>query len=337
MIYEEGIYRFKGRRRFVMQCEYLKNSVEIKEKLQFLFKSNCRKVAIVAFVGSNAVEYIPNKDNLTIYCWPHPGATSPNAIRQLQQKGVKVFFSDNMHKKIYWAHGRGTIIASANLTDNALSGEVLQESGVYISSNDFDIDKEISNLKNIRLAEHDEIEQLERKARTTERFIPTRKDKVILFKEFMEFSNKPQIKILNYVEDRTTISKEEIKENIKTEQKLKTVTVINNNDIESPAYFNVGDIVLQVKTFNDKDKIHGKNTHPLNWLFVDAITYSKKDKSYLVAQIKPNREVPFDINDSKFIMAFKKIFNSTEWNDKIDERCNVKESFWEKIASETNH
>ena len=155
-----------------MQCEYLKNSVEIKEKLQFLFNSNCRKVAVVAFVGSNAIEYLPNKDNLTIYCWPHPGVTSPNGIRQLLQKGVKIFFSDNMHKKIYWAQGRGTIIASANLTDNALSGDVLQESGVFISSNDFDIDKEISNLKNIRPAKNEEIDQLEHKARSTESFFP---------------------------------------------------------------------------------------------------------------------------------------------------------------------
>ena len=320
-----------------MQCEYLKNSVEIKEKLEFLFNSDCRKIAIVAFVGSNAIDYIPNKDNLTIYCWPHPGATSPNAIRQFQQKGVKVFFSDNMHKKIYWAQDRGTIIASANLTHNALSGEVLQESGVFISSNDFDIDKEISNLKNIRLAGYDEIEILEHKARTTERFIPTRKDLVISFREFMEFSNKPQIKLLNWSAERTTKSNEEIKENIKSEQKLNRVMVYNDNDIENAACFNAGDIVLQVKTFNDEDMIHGKNTHPLNWLFVDVITYSNEDESFLVAQTKPNREVPFDINEPKFVNAFKKIFNSTEWDDIIDKECNVRKSFWEKISSEMNH
>lgn len=320
-----------------MQCEYLKNSVEIKEKLQFLFNSNCRKVAVVAFVGSNAIEYIPNKDNLTIYCWPHPGATSPNAIRQLQQKGVKVFFSDNMHKKIYWAQGRGTIIASANLTDNALSGEVLQESGVYISSDDFDIDKEISNLKNIRFAKHDEIEQLECKARTTERFIPTRKDKVISFNEFMEFTNKPQIKILVFSEERSTESTKEIEEKIKAEQKIATVTIINDNDVnhKKVKFFQLGDIALQIKTYNDRN-IHGNTKHSLKWLFVDAITYSKKDKSHLVVQTKPNREVPFDINDSKFVIAFKKLFNSTRRNNIIDGQCNVKEAFWEKVSAEMN-
>lgn len=321
-----------------MQCEYLKNSVEIKEKLQFLFKSKCRKVAIVAFVGSNAIEYIPNKDNLTIYCWPHPGATSPNALRQLLQKGVKVFFSDNMHKKIYWAQGRGTIIASANLTDNALSGDVLQESGVFISSNDFDIDKEISNLKNIRPAKNEEIDQLERKARTTESFFPTRKNKIISFREFMKFSSKSPIKLLTFSEKRSTESRNEIRENIKSEKKNKTITIFNDNDVEQENvdFFEAGDIVLQIQTFCDKknnEKIHGKTKSPLTWLFVDAITYSNED-GFVVVQIKPNREVPFDINDSKFVIAFKKIFNFTEWEDLIDEQRNVRKSFWKRVLKQ---
>ena len=135
-----------------MQCEYLKNSNEIRIKLHELFNSECKKIAIVAFVGSYAIDYISNNHNLTIYCWPHPVATSANGIRLLQQEGVEIFFSDNMHKKIYWAENRGTIITSANLTYNALSGNVLQESGVFISSNDFDIDAEILNLNNVRAA-----------------------------------------------------------------------------------------------------------------------------------------------------------------------------------------
>lgn len=314
-----------------MQCEYLKSSDEIREKLDFLFNSKCRKIAIVAFVGSNAIDYIPNIDNLQIYCWPHSGATSANGIRLLQQKGVKIFFSDNMHKKIYWAENRGTIITSANLTYNALSGDVLQESGVFIPSNDFDIDAEISRLKNIRLANYEEIEDLERKARIAEVFVPSAKNKVMTFREFMNLSCKPKIKILNYCDERSQESKKAIKDNIQSEQKLNAVNVINDNDVENVACFDAGDIVLQVKTFNDDDMIHEKNKHPLRWLFVDATTYSEEDESYLVAQIKSNREIPFDINDANFISAFKEVFNSTDWKYIIDKQSNVKESFWVKV------
>ncbi len=110
--------------------------------------------------------------------------------------------------------------------------------------------------------------------------------------------------------------------------------VINDNDIENVACFDVGDIALQVKTFNDK-KIHEKNMHPLAWIFVDVITYSNEDDSSLVAQIKPSREVPFDINEPKFVNAFKKIFNSsTERDYIIDEQCNVRKSFWERVLKQ---
>ena len=65
-------------------------------------------------------------------------------------------------------------------------------------------------------------------------------------------------------------------------------------------------------------------------------TYSEEDESYLVAQIKPNREIPFDINDSNFISAFKEIFNNTDWKNIIDEESNIKSTFWKKVLDEMN-
>lgn len=321
---------------FSVKCEYLKNSDEIRNKISDLFSTDCRKVAIVAFIGSSATEYIPNFKNLQIYCWPHPGATSANGIRQLQQKGVKVFFSDNMHKKIYWAKGRGTIVASANLTDNGLSGEGLQESAVFIPSDDFDIDTEISNLKEVGLAGYQEIEDLEKRARISESFIPPKKSKTMSFKDFMNLSHTPQIKILSYGDFRTPKSKKEIKENIKLEQKLSAVNLINDNDVDNIANFDIGDIVLQVKTFNDNDEIHKGNKRPLTWLFVDAITYSEEDESYLVAQIKQNREIPFDLDNPEFVAAFKTMFNSLDWEDVRNENYDVKNSFWKKVLDKMN-
>ena len=154
----------------------------------------------------------------------------------------------------------------------------------------------------------------------------------------MSLSDKPKIKILNYKEVRSSKSKKEIKENIQSEQKIETVNVFNDNDIDegNEDHFVAGDIVLQVKTFNDNDQIHGGKKLPLRWLFVDVKTYSEEDESYLVAQIKPNREIPFDINDSNFISAFKEIFNNTDWKNIIDEESNIKSTFWKKVLDEMN-
>lgn len=316
-----------------MECEYLKNSDEIRKKIAHLFDTADPKVAIVAFVGSSAIEYIPNCNNLQVYCWPLPGATSANGIRLLQQKGVKVFFSDNMHKKIYWAKGNGAVVASANLTYNGLSGKELQESGVFIPADKFDIDAEINNLKSIRLAGRQEIEDLERKSRIFGSIVHSTNNKVISFREFMELPYRPKIKILSYCEEREKETIKEIKENIKKEQKLNTVELVNDNDVKEVTCFDAGDIILQVKTFNDDDIIHGKNMHPLTWLFVDVTTYSEDAESYLVAQIKPNREIPFNVGDIEFISAFKSEFNTTDWKDIKDKYCNVKESFWKKVLN----
>lgn len=320
-----------------MECEYLKNSDEIREKIAHLFDTADQKVAIVAFVGSSAIEYIPNCNNLQVYCWPHPGATSANGIRLLQQKGVQVFFSDNMHKKIYWAKGKGAVVASANLTYNGLSGKELQESGVFIPADKFDIDAEINNLKSVRLAGRQEIEDLERKSRIFGSIVHSTNNKVMSFREFMELPYRPKVKILSYCEEREKETIKEIKENIKKEQKLNTVELVNDNDIDESKinHFKAGDIVLQVKTYC-KENDNGKDEYPIyrnkiKWLFVDVTTYSEEAESYLVAQIKPNREIPFNVNDIEFISAFKSEFNSINLEDISDEYYNVKESFWKKV------
>lgn len=127
--------------------QYLTDSKSIKDKLEWLFETDERKVAIVGFVGGNAAEYIPRRDNLEIYCWPLPHATNPDGIVALNEKGANVYFKEKLHAKIYWAEGRGVIIGSANLSDNALGENGLLEFAVYIRDEKFNIDDVIKDFE----------------------------------------------------------------------------------------------------------------------------------------------------------------------------------------------
>ncbi|MET0645175.1 MAG: hypothetical protein ABW208_01055 [Pyrinomonadaceae bacterium] len=108
-------------------------SAEIREEIGRLFSSSKgRRVAVVAFVGDGAEEYVRKPEGLHIYCWPKEGGTNPNALRKLIRLGAKVHFADSLHMKVYWTEDRGAIITSANLCTNALGSGDLKEIGVRL-------------------------------------------------------------------------------------------------------------------------------------------------------------------------------------------------------------
>lgn len=317
-----------------MKVTYLKNSHEIRKKLKYLFQTKFPKVAVVAFVGSRAVDYISNYKNLTVYCWPHPGATNANGVRQLKSHGVRVNFCDNMHKKIYWAKDRGVIITSANLTYNALSGNVLQETGVFIDDKNFDIQSHINSLINVRDAETAEIDDLEKQSRIKGPVVKNDNSlKLLSFKEFMDLKDIPPVKMLYYSFYRPSKEQNRLVNKVKNDLYLDLIRLINDNDINEEFYqanYETGDVVLQVKTSGENDLIRGNNKHPLTWLFVDAKTRLYKN-TYTVVQYKEHCDFPFDVKEACFVEAFKKVCNNTKWEDIVDKKGNVKKNFWEKV------
>lgn len=91
-----------------------------KELTTLMAPSKRRRVAISAFVGKGARDYIPKPRGVELICWPRAGGTNPQELRRLKRGGVKIGFANLLHMKLYWAAGRGTLVTSANLSTNAL-------------------------------------------------------------------------------------------------------------------------------------------------------------------------------------------------------------------------
>jgi len=90
------------------------------------------RVIAVAFVGADALRFLPSPRNIEIYCWPKAGGTNPHAIEQLLEAGATVKFVDHLHMKLYASVDGGAVIGSANLTANALGEGGLIECGMLL-------------------------------------------------------------------------------------------------------------------------------------------------------------------------------------------------------------
>ncbi len=123
-----------------------------------------RRVAIVAYVGTDGELYLPQPENLHVICSPSAGATDPNVIRSLRKRGAKVQFSDNLHMKVYWSKHRGCLITSANASSSALGKNGLKEAGVLLPPRSVDIGKLIK-YANPREVTVKELRRLDRESR----------------------------------------------------------------------------------------------------------------------------------------------------------------------------
>lgn len=117
-----------------------------KEIIRIFSNRKSRRIAISAFVGNGANSFLPYPRGIILYCWPQPGGTNPNILRGLIKSGVKVFFADRLHAKVYWTDKGQAIITSANLSRNALGIGNLLEFGVLIDSKKININKIITSL-----------------------------------------------------------------------------------------------------------------------------------------------------------------------------------------------
>jgi len=126
----------------------LYTSADVYESVQRLFSSSKgRRVAVTAFAGADAGDFLPNAEGVEVYCWPKAGSTSAEGVEDLQKRGAVVRFVDRLHSKIYWAEGRGAIVTSANLSRSAMGSKGLVESGVCLPDGVVDIDKLLRPLR----------------------------------------------------------------------------------------------------------------------------------------------------------------------------------------------
>lgn len=90
-----------------------------------------RRVALVAFVGRSPTRFADRLEGVEVVCWPAPGATSGDGVRELLKAGATVRFARGMHRKVYWSETRGALVGSANLSWSALGERANAEACVY--------------------------------------------------------------------------------------------------------------------------------------------------------------------------------------------------------------
>jgi hypothetical protein len=126
------------------KARVLYTSGELHAQIKRLFRDpspNDRRVAIVAYVGADALSLLPRPEGVLVVCSPQPLATSHAAIQELVRRKATVRFSDRLHAKVYWSRRRGCIIGSANLSRNALGAKGLKEAGVLLPPGAVKIDR----------------------------------------------------------------------------------------------------------------------------------------------------------------------------------------------------
>jgi hypothetical protein len=118
---------------------------ELAGEVRRVLASRRRRLVVSAYVGDGALDYLPRPRNTTLICWPQPSGTNPAAVSALVKAGVKVFFSDNLHIKLYYGEERGAVLTSANLSRNGLGGG-LMEIGVLLPPGAVDASRVLSSI-----------------------------------------------------------------------------------------------------------------------------------------------------------------------------------------------
>ena len=132
----------------------LYSSKEIRDAVNSLFAAPVngeRRVALVAYIGAQASQFLPDPKGLEIICALEPGATSARALELLKNNGARIRQSNRLHMKVYFSSARGAVICSANASSNGLSGAGLKEAGVLVDAQEVDIAKliEYANPRSI--------------------------------------------------------------------------------------------------------------------------------------------------------------------------------------------
>lgn len=306
-----------------MEIKILPSSKEIKAAIKDIFSvQNQRRVAISAFVGDEANAYLPYPQGIELYCWPKAGGTNPTAIRDLQKRGVKVYFSDSLHMKLYWSK-KGVVITSANLSTYALGAGGLKEIGVLLSAKSVDINKTIQSL-NARDAEETEIVELEKTYKKILRTNPNLSNKP---NEEYSFENWYDLK--SHKEDGDWRLASYTMANVKLSKKAG-----DKLEKEHGSKFYNDILETSTKEYKQDDWIlcyvfNGKKPVSIEWMYAhhiirDSRKYRGQLKYYYqtiqVSKLKAYHGKPFKIDTvfrEAFINAYKEYYKVKENRDEV--------------------
>jgi hypothetical protein len=96
-------------------AEVLYTSGAIHSRIKKLFSKTepkDRRVVLVAYVGADALKFLPNPKGIRVICSPVLG-TDPGAVQTLKARGAIVEASDRLHMKVYWSERNGCVIGQS--------------------------------------------------------------------------------------------------------------------------------------------------------------------------------------------------------------------------------
>lgn len=290
--------------------EVLYNSAKIREKISYLFdkpEGAGRRVVLVAYIGKDYAQYLRSPKGIEIICSPTAGATSVAAIDGLQKAGAWVRFSDELHMKVYWSETRGSVITSANLSDNALGIKGLKEAGVWLEASTLDIDDLVREAQPYEVKET----RLDRLRRDEERYKRAmakigRREADDGF-QFLDWSSLSAVartpwKIGDYIGE--DIIAPTAKERLKDE--FNQTEEANYLSVKSQDLLSEGDWILQFEYDYEKKRMTGSP----EWMMVDFVAAFDKKRAYPFQAIQVHPNGNYERPPFRLTPQFKKAFRS---------------------------
>lgn len=293
-----------------------------------------KRTAVVAYVGVDAADLLPNPKGCSVICWPQPGGTNPNGIRLLLKAGATVSFCDRMHAKVFWCEGVGLILGSANLSSNALGDGALVEAGVMLDESEFDIERLLSQL-NPRKATQSDMDELDRAHRHFERHNPSpakrtkRQMKERSFLEWYSLPLRPTWKMFAYL-GFTSIAVSE--DALATAERDFAATSILDWIPVVPEDIRSDDWVFCFGYFESSGRMRANPC----WIYADFVSSGSGEEGYdevCQVQIPSHDSMPFSI-DKPFVNAFKNVFEQLDDWDKVYVSGVPCDSFIDAVAAE---
>jgi hypothetical protein len=175
------------------QHDLLYTSADIHTRIKHIFGQPNRgdkRVALVAYVGTDGEKYLPHPEGLLLICNLSAGGTDPDTLRQLLKRGAIIKVSDRLHMKVYWSQNRGCVIASANASSNALGKNGLKEAGIWLPSRTVNINRFIRYASPRKLREGD-LRQLDMESRELSKHFRKRRSAKIRAQDFLRWYSSP--------------------------------------------------------------------------------------------------------------------------------------------------
>jgi hypothetical protein len=140
----------------------LTNSKEIAHAIADVLRDKSgKRIVAVAYVGVQAIKYLPNPKGISLFCSTEIPGTNPSSLRELKDAGVLIHEVENLHAKVYWGSSTGAVIGSANLSNNGLSENGNHELAILLPSGTFDMENYLETFEP-KIIEYSYINRLEK-------------------------------------------------------------------------------------------------------------------------------------------------------------------------------